>query len=349
MLENISVKDGFLQGQRQIEEMLSSLTPMKKLVKDSDEGMFLTNALERIDPILHKPLSRFYWQDAMPIMYGGGALEFASFFRVNYNAQDANKNITSGNNNIITEVKATIQKYQTVVKPYAWSISIGWIDELKLRQVSSSILQQVDEGVRLYYNQKLDDVAFFGFVNEGNADAYGLINNPNVAAMTSTVEFDAADTTPNQIVEEINKLLSSIAMNTEYNASYPVNHILLPPSVYAALAMPMTIGAGASGVGVFANVLEYFKANNIVKMLFGRDELIILPVPYLETAGADNSRRMVAYRYDESVIRMPLPMDLTRGATMFDPTAMATKTVFVTFIGQPQFVYIKTIGYLDKI
>lgn len=347
-LNNMSVKDAFVESQKAFENLGRVYEPgSSKLVKDADSSLFLSNALERIDPIIHKPLARFYWQDFMPIMYGGGALEFASLFRVNYNAYDANKNVTSGNNNIITEVKATIQKFQTVVKPYAWSIETGWIDEMKLRQVSSSILQQVEEGVRLYYNQKLDDVAFTGFVNEGQPQAYGLINNPNVPAMTSSNTFD--NLTPTEMVAELNKLLASIAQNTEYNSMFKINHIGVAPSLYTLLAQPMTIGAAATGVGVFANVLEYFKANNYIKMLFGTDDIVILPLPYLETAGANNSRRIVAYCYDEACIRMPLPMDLTRGATMFDPGAMAYKTVFVTFIGHPQFVYIKTIGYLDKV
>lgn len=346
-LNNLSVKDAFIETQKALSNITNTYVPgTNTLVKDSDATMFLSNALERIDPYLHKPLSRFYWQSAMPIMYGGGALEFASFFRVNYNAFDANKNVTSGNNNIITEVKATIQKYQTIVKPYAWSIAVGWIDEMKLSQVNSDLLQQVDEGVRLYYNQKLDDVAFYGFVNEGQTQAYGLINNANVPASQATQTFD--NLTPAEIVSEMNQLLASIALNTEYNANYRTNHILLPPTVYTLLAQPMVLST-ENGTAVFKNVLEYFKANNYIKMLFGDDDIMILPLPYLEQAGATQSRRMVAYCYDESCIRMPLPMDLTRGATMFDPGAMEYKTPFVTFIGQPQFIYVKTLGYLDKI
>lgn len=347
-LFNLSAKQAFVDSQKNIEAMMlgNARTADAKLVKDSDATMFLSNALEKVDPVLHKPLFNFFWSEAMPIMYGGGALEYSSFFRVNYNAYDANKNVTSGNNNVITEVKATIQKYQTVVKAYAWSISIGWIDEMKLSQVSSDIVSQLDDGVRLHYNQKLDDVAFYGFVNEGNADAYGLINNPNVATIVADATFDTL--TASQIVEKLNELLASIVQNTELNKQYPVNHILVPPSLYTLLAQPMVIG-GENGVGIYKNILEYFKENNYVKLIYGRDDIQVLPIPYLETAGADSSRRIVAYCYDESCIRMPLPMDLTRGATMFDVGAMEYKTVFVSFIGQPQFIYLKTIGYLDKV
>ena len=349
-LKDMSVKDGFIEAQKALSNMGTAYIPgTNKIVKDSDSGMFLSNALERIYPYLHKPYVNFFWEKAMPILYGGGAVEFASFFRVNYNAYDANKNVTSGNNNIITEVHATIQKFQTMVKAYAWSISIGWIDEMKLRQVGSSILQLVDDGVRYYYNQKLDDIAFFGFVNEGAATAYGLANNANVAVTESDVTFATA--TGEEIVDALNTLLSGIVNATLLDRRYEPNHLLLPPSVFQYLAKPMVVGSvgAGSGTAVVTNVANYFAQNNYIRTLWGNDDLMIIPVPYLETAGTTNSKRAIAYRYDESCIRMPLPMDLTRGATMFDPTAMATKTQFVTFIGSQQFVYIKTIAYLDKI
>lgn len=347
LYENKSVKDAFREIQDKFVSNFASTNVGGVKAKDSEAGLFLYNALERVDPYLHKPLTRFYWKDAMPILYGGGAVEFASFFRVNYNTYDANKFVTSGNNNIISTVKATIQKFQTMVKAYAWKIEIGWIDEMKYRQVGADILNQLDEGVRLNYNQKLDDVAFFGFVNEGASDAYGLANNANVTASVSNVDFDGVSTTPTDIVDELNAFLAGIAAKAQYNKEYVVNHILLPNSVYTALSQPMTIGS-ANGA-IYTNVLEYFKANNYIRMIYGSDDIVIVPVPYLETAGADASRRAIAYCYDENVIRMPLPMDLTRGATMFNTTSMATETPFVTFIGSPQFIYTSLIAYLDKI
>ena len=348
-LNDLSVKQAFRKVQDSISTASSNGVMLNKVAKDSEEGLFLYNALEKIDPILHKPMTRFYWQDALPVMYGGGAIEFSSFFRINYNSYDANKNVASGNGNIITTVKASIQKFQTMVKAYAWKLEIGWIDDMKYRQVGADILSQLDEGVRLYYNQKLDDIAFFGFVGEGATDAYGLFNNANVTATTSSVEFLDDNTTPIDIVNELNAFLAGITANVEYNTQFKVNHLLLPPSIYSALVQPMTIGS-ANG-GIYTNVIDYFKANNYVRAIYGSDDLVILPNPYLETAGSgsDTTKRIVAYCYNEGVVRLPLPMDLTRGTTMFNPSSMAYETPFVAFIGNPQFVYTSLIGYLDNV
>lgn len=351
-LRNASVKDAFV-SMRDSQTITNNDISKSQghSIQDADANLFLANALEKVDPYLHKPLARFFYQEAMPIMYGGGAIEYASFFRVNYNAYDSNKNAASGNSNIITNVLASIDKTQTLVKPYAWSIAIGWIDEMKYRQVGSSILQQVEDGVRLYYNQKLDEVAFYGFVNEGNSQSYGLINNPNITSILSTVDFSDTDTDPRDIVDELNTALAAIVANTSYSRQYVTNHIALPPSVYSALVKPMVVGS--ADTGIYTNIMEYFKANNYIKAFFGDDDIMIVPISYLETAGAAKnnvaSRRIVLYCYNEACIRMPLPMDLTRGTSMFDPSAMDTKIPFVTFIGSPQFVYQKTMIYLDQV
>lgn len=342
--KDISVKDAF----RKVQSSMASKAGtglLSAVAKDSESGLFLYNALEKIDPVLHKPLTRFYWAGQMPIMYGGGAVEFASFYRINYNTYDANAFVASGNGNILSTVKVNIQKFQTMVKAYSWNLSIGWIDDMKYRQVGADILTQLDEGVRLAYNQKLDNIAFFGFVNEGATDAYGLFNNPNITATESTATF--ANATPSQIVNQLNALIAGISANVEYNSTYIVNQLLLPPSVYTALMQPMTIGS--AGGAIYTNVMEYFKANNYIKGFYGRDDMVILPNVYLETAGTTQSKRAVAYCYDEAVLRMPVPMDLTRGTTMFNTTSMTYDTPFVTFIGNPQFVYSSLIGYLDKI
>lgn len=342
--ENISIKDAFRKVQNSMASKMSGGN-LSAVAKDSETGLFLYNALERIDPILHKPLTRFYWAGQMPILYGGGAVEFASFYRINYNSYDANKFVGSGNGNILSTVKVNIQKFQTMVKAYNWILQVGWIDDMKYRQVGADILSQLDTGVRMYYNQKLDDIAFFGFVNEGVTDAYGLFNNANITATDSSVEF--ADATPKQIVDELNALIAGISANVEYNSTYVVNQLLLPPSVYSALLQPMTIGSATGAI--YTNVMEYFKANNYIRGFYGRDDFVILPNVYLETAGATSSKRAVAYCYDEGVVRMPVPMDLTRGATMFNTTSMTYDTPYVTFIGNPQFVYESLVGYLDKI
>lgn len=342
------IKEQFLKGQAEIEKMLSGVNNTRSFfAKDSEAGVFYYNMLEKIDNVIYKPLSRFYWLEAMPISYGGGAVEFASFFKVNYLAQDANKNTASGNQNVITQVRTEINKVRTVVRAYSWKIDIGWIDQMKYEQVGADIMSMLDEGVRKYYNQKLDDVAFFGFVNEGEATAYGIANNPNVPVTDATTTFDAA--TPIQIFDNLNALAMSVLKKIDYSRELVPNHFLVPPEVYSYIVAPMVIGSGTGQAGVAMSVLEYFNNNNVIKTMYGYDDIMILPVVYLSNIGTSEQGRIICYCYDERAIRMPLCMELTKGASMFDINNMSWATPYVTFIGAPQFVYPSTIAYMDKV
>lgn len=346
--KNNPIKEAFIKQQTMLENMMmKSNGTTEFFAKDSEAGLFYYNMLEKIDTKIHAPLTRFYWLEAMPIEYGGGAVEFASFFKVNYLSYDANKNSASGAQNVITEVKVGFEKRRTVVRAYSWKIDIGWIDELKYRQVGADIMNTLDESVRTYYNQKLDDIAFFGMVNEGVEEAYGIANNPNITATDATGTFDTLE--PIGVFDELNSLALSVVKATNYSRTYVPNHMLVPPEIYQWITVPLVVGSGTGNVGVAQSILEYFNNNNVIKTMFGSDEFMILPVQYLSTAGTSNQGRIICYCYDNNCIRLPLCMELTKGATMFDTTQMTYSTPYVTFIGQPQFVYPSTMAYLDKV
>lgn len=339
------IKRQFLEEQGRLQARIAKSNGTGSyFAKDDADGLYFANALERVDAYLHKPLSRFYWMEAMPILYGGGAVEYASFFRVNYLSYDANKNSASGSQNVITEVKATIEKQRTVVRAYSWKVDIGWIDQMKYDQIGWDVLSTLDEGARLYYNQKLDDIAFKGFVDEGIADAYGLINNANITATVSDKNWD--EMTPVEMFDELNSLLYNIYSRTGYSRELMPNHILVPPELYSVLVQPMVIGNGSAGLAT--SLIKYFNENNVGREMFGDWSIMILPVPYLSTIGANGTGRIVAYPFDQRCVRLPLPMDLTRGASLFDTTQMTYSTPYVAFIGQPQFVYPVAIAYLDN-
>lgn len=325
---------------------------------DSPEGQFVKGGLEWIDPIVKKPLRRFHWYRDMPILPGGGALEYSSFFRAQYEVSSSNDNAASGMANQVAEVKASFEKQITIVKSYAWNISIGWIDQMKMAQVGSSIPQLQNEGVMLYYNQKLDNIAFFGMVDEGNEDAYGLLNNPNITANPVDKPWiDFADPSNEadeiEIFRDINISILSIVEETAYDPEKAPNHALLPDKVYTKLSQPMVIGS--ANTGVLTSIIEYTKQNMAMKHMYdtSSDEVdfLFFMNKYLSKPeyGVGNNGRAVFYRYDREAVRMPLPMDLTRGATMYNPQSFEVMTSFVAFIGQPQFIFPETILYRDNI
>ena len=352
-LSGLSLKSDFIKTKQVISIVGNGTRNDGSMLFDSADGQFLKGGLEYIDPIVYKPLRRFHWYRDMPILPGGGAIEFASWYTAQYEAQSTNDNAISGSANVVTKINANFEKHISIVKAYAWATSLSWIDEMKMAQVGSSIPELQDEGVMLYYNQKLDNIAFFGMVDEGDADAFGLLNNTNISETPVTTEWvnettPANEATPLEIFNDFNNFLLDIAEATAYDETKKPNHALFGSKVFTKLSQPMVIGT--ENTGLATSIIKYIKENMALKYMYDADgeDFMFFMNKYLTPSVGTNSRGVV-YRYDRSVVRMPLPMDLTRGATMYNPTTLERLTTYVAFIGQVQFIYPNAIGYIGNI
>lgn len=351
MFENV-YKSEFLKHQAEIEKNYG-VKEKQLLTTDSVDGLFQANALERIDAIVKKPLYRFFWYQDMPVLYGGGALEHASYFRMNFSTQPMTGQVASGQANVGQLVRVQVEKTITRVKPFWWVIAMGWVDQLKFGQVNFDIWSLFDEGVRKHYNKLLDEVAFFGLPEV--ADSYGLVNNP---AITS-VDFDEAadgitvgtaweDATTLELFNVLNTQIIEMIKDMEYDGRFTPNHIILPIEMFTYLAQPVVIGS-PTGAAVATSALEYLEKNLASNYAGYGNGVKFFPNRYLTGAGDNSAGRIVITHFDQEVYRMPLPMDLTRGATVFNPTAMETQAPYVCFVGEPQFIYKKAIRYIDNL
>lgn len=356
-LMGVSLQEAFKKKYQTFSVMDTYDSQGKKInAMDSPEGQFVKGGLEWVDPIVKKPLKRFHWYRDIPILPGGGAIEYSSFFRAQYEVSSQNDNVASGLANVVAEVKASFEKEITIVKSYAWNVSIGWIDEMKMAQVGSSIPELQNEGVMLYYNQKLDQIAFFGMVDEGNDTAYGLLNNSNIPAVEVDKPWISFEDISNEadeieIFRDINVTLLSIVEATAFDETKAPNHFLMGSDVFTKLSQPMTIGSG--NTAIYTNIINYTKENLAMKHMYdtgdGVDMLFFMNKYLNPKYGVGSDGRVVAYRYDREAVRMPLPMDLTRGATMYNPQSFEVMTSYVAFIGQPQFIFPETILYRDGV
>ncbi|MGO1080283.1 DUF2184 domain-containing protein [Inquilinus sp. CA228] len=155
------------------------------------------------------------------------------------------------------------------------------------------------------YEEFMDGLALRGVPPSGTGKNWtGLINNPIVSA--GLVANDGAgastlwaDKTPDQILRDINELLTGV-----YQESLTVemaDTLLLPVTRFTSLAD--TPRSGTSDT----TILEYLRRSNTYTAVTGAP-LTIRAVRGLETAGGGNTARMVAYRRDPQVVRLHLPM-----------------------------------------
>ena len=147
--------------------------------------------------------------------------------------------------------------------------------------------------------------------------------------------------------------------NVRYNRDFYPNTALLGPDVWTLLAKPAVVGAigDAGGAGIATSIMQYIQ-REIKNRL--QVEIEFVELPYLqagaeatygfpiEASGENSTGRIVFYRKDEKVIKMPITMALTGGAMAYSPTEDGYRKVYVAFAGPLAIIYPESIYYLDN-
>ena len=353
-----SVREHFIQEQIKLEKRFNANgrslleASENKLTLDDATDAYLSNRLEYVDTYLHKPLQKYFAMRDMPMLMVGGAKEVASYFKANYSAS-VGGGLASGNSNVITTVKAQLAKQSSRIVPSMYVLEYGYIDEMKANEIGFDFLTLFDEGIRAVHNFDKDDIAYFGLKQfrdlTGNDKSFGLLNNPDVTIkqLASGKTFESM--TGAEIVELITGEVIGLYETLAFDGRLLPDRLLVPASFFKRLVLPLAVAGQSGGSATTGtSTLEYVRNSVQASVADESVTLSILPLPYLVNAGANGNGRMVMYKYDPEVARMPVGMDLTRGATMFDPSSVSTKTFYHAFLGEPQFIYPSAIRYIDN-
>lgn len=347
MAEKI-LRDLYLDKQAQFEKLTNS--PFRTIgdeltVNTNDEGFgFLFNALEFIDAEIHKPMARFFRYRDIPELYAGGAMELASFYKSYYDVDDTIP-YGSGENGTLKTVKVQLQKQTTRVQPFQYKLKLGLIDQLKSEKIGIDYMNLFEEGVLLIHNKLRDAIAYTGL--PGVTGSYGLINNPNIAKDTSVTAFSSIGAM--ELFNLINESLLDAAIACDLDERFAPDRVLVPTSLFVVLSKPLAIaGVGDDVATTGISLFRYLKDNLARSYATLGGDIDILPLPYLEAAGANSHGRIVVYNYNKDLVRGVTGMELTRGATVIDPADGSINTFYCAFEGEVQFVYQAPIRYIDS-
>ncbi len=304
---------------------------------------FLTGELEKRDPKLNEPLTSVTWMRDIVAKTGGGWVENTSNLFVDYSTTGGNSNgLIRGQSNNIPIIQADTSK--DVYKVFPWSniLKVPFIDQQKMQGIGRTLDSILDNGIRLNYNKAVDYMVYRGVEEE---NIYGLVNNPKITI--STVANGGKGTaawvtkTPDEILDDINILLTEAWTNSEYDLGGMPNHILIPPKQYTYIATRKVSEAGN------VSILTYLLENNIAKNQ-GVD-LVIEPSRWCVGAGLNKTDRMVSYVNDESKVLIDIPVPLMRAMTQTSVADMAYLTGYVANLGQVKFLYNQCVLYADGI
>lgn len=308
---------------------------------------FLTGELEKRDPRLLEPLTSVTWMRDIVAKTGGGWIDFSSNYFVDYASTGGNENgIIGGETDNIPIMQANINKDLFKVFTFSNILKVPFVDQAKLQGIGRSLDDILDKGIRLNYNKSIDNVVYVGLPNN---NVFGLVNNPAITATSAATgasthtqwNFAGAPKTPDEILYDINKVITDTWTASEYDLTGMANHILIPPAQYTYLVNTKVSNAGN------ISILQYLLENNIAKNQ-GRD-LSIEPSRWCIGAGTGGTDRMVAYVNDEDRVNFDLPVPLSRVMTQPDVTQLAYLTAYAAQLGQVKFLYTQCAKYVDGI
>lgn len=304
---------------------------------------FLVGELEKRDPKLREPLTSVTWMRDIVAKTGGGWVESASTYNVSYATAGPNEGgIIGGQSNNIPVMQADIGK--DIYKVFTWAhiMRVPLVDQAKLQGIGRSLDEILDKGIRLDYQKSLDKNVYTGFASYGTT---GLINNASVTAASVATGAGAStlwiNKTPDEILYDVNKVMTDGWAASEYDLGGMSNHILIPPAQFAYL-----VGTKVSSAGT-TSILQFLLENNIGKNQ-GVD-LQIVPCRWCIGAGSGATDRMVSYVNDEDKVQFDITVPLSRQMTQPVVGTMSYETAFAGQMSEVKFLYLQPPRYADGI
>jgi hypothetical protein len=310
----------------------------------ASSGAFLIGELEKQDPRLIEPLTSYFYPRDVDVLPGGGWVETVSNVFVDYSTTGNEEDSIMGketNNVPISQANVSKDIWQT--NKFGEVLRLPVFDDLAMQQVGRSLSQILDTGIRLNWNKVMDRNVYNGI---SKAATTGLFNSPlitsSLAAMNSAGNSRLwVNKTPNEIMYDINQLITLTWQNSGNDLSGMANHILIDPYNYSYICNQMVSLAGTQ------SIIEYLLKNNIC-VNQGRT-LGIYPSVWALGAGVGSTQRMLAYVKDPLRVNWDLTVPLTRIMTAPSVLSASYETLYSGQFSQLKLLAPTTMAAVDGI
>jgi hypothetical protein len=313
-------------------------------LRGRDALAFLTKELAKVDSKLLEPLDATLWPRDMPVKTGGGFIENIAAISVEYastGGPDGSNNLIFNGANDIPVMQADFD--ETVWRVFNWAEywTLGYIESEKFKKTARNAEEILNKGIHKHFDAFCDQNVYKGF---SKVNSTGLLNNANVTRVSAANNAGGTSTawedkTADEILEDINTVLTGVWAANEMAENALPNHILIPVEQFGAL---VTRKVGTTGD---KSILTYIKENNITSQQ-GK-ELSILPCKYCKSAGQGSTDRLIAYINHADMVEYEMTQPLKRWE--MERSNLAIKTPFVAQISEVKFKYPTTVRYMDGI
>ena len=319
------------------------LTPLSRRLTADDSYTFLIKELEKVDDTILEPLSGTDWPRDMPVLTGGGLVESIATIGVSYastGGEDDNLFFEAATD--IPVIQADMSKSVARTFNFAEYMSFSVMESEKMKQVGRDPQTFLDKGIRLHCDKVIDRNVYRGFEKTKST---GLCNNPDVIrtmALPATgggVDTQWSGKTADQILRDVNQIISDVWTDNDCSSDALPNHILVPVEQFGQLVTRKVSDDSER------SILTYVLENNLSRQQGG--DLIISPCKWCRGAGSGGRDRMVVYMNRVDRICFNLTQPLRRMGTEF--SEMRYKIPYTAQFSEVRFLYPTTVRYMDGI
>ncbi|MBQ6398547.1 MAG: DUF2184 domain-containing protein [Clostridia bacterium] len=321
--------------------MFVNPSTLRRLGRDS--YLFLTKELEKVDDQILEPLSGTDWPRDMPVITGGGLVESIGTIGIAYSSTGGDEdNIFFEAANDIPVIQADLSKSVARTMNFAEYMSFPVLEQEKMIQVGRDPVTFLDQGIRLHCDKSMDHSVYVGV---DKARTTGLLNNPEVIrGLAAPATAGGSDTqwaakTADQILRDVNQIISDVWRDNDCSSDALPNHILVPIEQFGQLVTRKVSDDSER------SILTYLHENNLTRQQGG--DLIISPCKYCAGAGSGGKDRMVVYMNRVDRICFNITQPLKRMETEF--SSMCYKIPYIAQFSEVRFLYPSTVRYMDGI
>lgn len=299
---------------------------------------FLTTTLAKLHTEVYEPKYNTTYGFDVPIDYGGGFVDYISYYTVDWSGiMNEFRNVYSNNANYIPRVNAGLSQKKANV--YTWQVAFDLdfieLEKMKKLTISKSIKQIYEDIITAGWDLFCQKVAYTGMPT-----SYGLFNNPNVLVTTidnTAIEatkkgFDGLDDTV--VVSFFNGIFELCLTETGMNYDFIPDTILVPSFVGSDLVSRYS--------ALYTSTLYDFLLEHSLASSFNKGKKVNINFeirPALDTLGTTNKGRIVAYRKNKSYVRMDMPYPIQHFITLPNIKDMCYTSAFVGQVSEIQMPY----------
>jgi len=306
-------------------------------------GVFFTTQLHRLDPVLNLPLAYYTWDRDMPTIpleIGDERTAFDSLkVLANGGYKPTGKSWVGSKASEVGTVGVDRKRETSPTGLWAEAVEMTVVELAQSQMIGRPLQADLLDAMNHKKNVDLQNQVYSGDTDLGVS---GLVNNTgkvtpaNVATNAATTSLLWTLKTDDEILADINSLIMAVLTQSAY-AIVP-DTIGLPPAKLAYL-ISRKCGANAN-----RSILDYVKENNFAFQVRGV-KVNFVDIRELINGGVNgNVDRMIAYKKDRDVVRMPLSQVLSLPPQF---VGLAQKVIYYMRIGSVEFKRPEGVAYRD--